>query len=201
MKVLLLADVKGSGKKGDIVEISDGYAKNYLFKRNLAKEADKVVLSEKASQNASIERNKRLELEKAQAIAEKIKGKTFSIYAKVGENGKMFGAITSKEIADTLIENGYDVVVVDNLCNSKKVSLQRVEKIVGKPIKFYEIDVCDEDKLREVFKAEKITAVIHFAGLKAVGESCRKPLEYYRNNLKVKCRRKKWQVKEIIMKF
>ena len=82
-----------------------------------------------------------------------------------------------------LIENGYDVVVVDNLCNSKKVSLERVEKIVGKPIKFYEIDVCDEDKLREVFKAEKITAVIHFAGLKAVGESCRKPLEYYRNNL------------------
>ena len=82
-----------------------------------------------------------------------------------------------------LIENGYDVVVVDNLCNSKKVSLERVEKSVGKPIKFYEIDVCDEDKLREVFKAEKITAVIHFAGLKAVGESCRKPLEYYRNNL------------------
>ena len=82
-----------------------------------------------------------------------------------------------------LIENGYDVVVVDNLCNSKKVSLERVEKIVGKPIKFYEIDVCDEDKLREVFKKEKITAVIHFAGLKAVGESVRKPLEYYRNNL------------------
>ena len=82
-----------------------------------------------------------------------------------------------------LIENGYDVVVVDNLCNSKKVSLERVEKIVNKKIKFYEIDVCDEDKLRDVFKKENITAVIHFAGLKAVGESCRKPLEYYRNNL------------------
>ena len=82
-----------------------------------------------------------------------------------------------------LIENGYDVVVVDNLCNSKKVSLERVEKIVGKSIKFYEIDVCDEDKLRDVFKKENIDAVIHFAGLKAVGESCQKPLEYYRNNL------------------
>ncbi len=82
-----------------------------------------------------------------------------------------------------LIENGYDVVVVDNLCNSKKVSLERVEKIVNKKIKFYEIDVCDEDKLRDVFKKENITVVIHFAGLKAVGESCRKPLEYYRNNL------------------
>ena len=82
-----------------------------------------------------------------------------------------------------LIENGYDVVVVDNLCNSKKISLERVEKIVGKKIKFYLADVCDEDKLREIFKNENITAVIHFAGLKAVGESCQKPLEYYRNNL------------------
>lgn len=125
MKVLLLADVKGSGKKGDIVEISDGYAKNYLFKRNLAKEADKVVLSEKASQNASIERNKRLELEKAQAIAEKIKGKTFSIYAKVGENGKMFGAITSKEIADTLFENGYEI-------DKKQIVLDKGIKALGK---------------------------------------------------------------------
>ena len=82
-----------------------------------------------------------------------------------------------------LINNGYDVVVVDNLCNSKKVSLDRVEKIVGKKIKFYQYDVCDEEKISEIFKNEKITAVIHFAGLKAVGESCRKPLEYYRNNL------------------
>ena len=125
MKVLLLADVKGSGKKGDIVEISDGYAKNYLFKRNLAKEADKVVLSEKASQNASIERNKRLELEKAQAIAEKIKGKTFSIYAKVGENGKMFGAITSKEIADTLQSAGYEI-------DKKQIVLDKGIKALGK---------------------------------------------------------------------
>ena len=82
-----------------------------------------------------------------------------------------------------LIENGYDVVVVDNLCNSKKISLERVEKIVGKKIKFYQIDVCDEEKLRDVFNKESISAVIHFAGLKAVGESCQKPLEYYRNNL------------------
>lgn len=125
MKVLLLADIKGSGKKGDIVEISDGYAKNYLLKRNLAKEADKVVISEKASQNASIERNKRLELEKAQGIADKIKGKTFSVCAKVGENGKMFGAITSKEIADTLQNSGYEI-------DKKQIVLDKSIKALGK---------------------------------------------------------------------
>ncbi len=82
-----------------------------------------------------------------------------------------------------LVENGYDVVVVDNLCNSKKVALERVEKIVGKKIKFYQEDVCDLAKMQDIFKKEKIEAVIHFAGLKAVGESCKKPLEYYENNL------------------
>jgi len=125
MKVLLLADIKGTGKKGDIVEISDGYAKNYLFKRNLAKEADKVVLSEKASQNASIERNKRLELEKAQTIANQIKGKTFSVGVKVGENGKMFGAVTNKEIADTLQNAGYEI-------DKKQIILEKSIKTVGK---------------------------------------------------------------------
>ncbi len=82
-----------------------------------------------------------------------------------------------------LIENGYDVVVVDNLCNSKRVALERVEKIVGKKIKFYQENVCDLEKIRDIFKKENIDSVIHFAGLKAVGESCRKPLEYYQNNL------------------
>ena len=76
-----------------------------------------------------------------------------------------------------------DVVVVDNLCNSKPIALKRVEKIIGKKIKFYEIDCCDEAALREVFKKEKIDSVIHFAGLKAVGESVAIPLKYYENNL------------------
>lgn len=76
-----------------------------------------------------------------------------------------------------------DVVVVDNLCNSKPIALKRVEQIIGKKIKFYQIDCCDEVALREVFKAEKIDSVIHFAGLKAVGESVAIPLRYYENNL------------------
>lgn len=82
-----------------------------------------------------------------------------------------------------LIENGYEPIIVDNLCNSKKVAIERLEKITNKKIKFYQYDLCDIEKLREVFKAEKIDACIHFAGLKAVGESCQKPLEYYQNNL------------------
>ena len=82
-----------------------------------------------------------------------------------------------------LIENGFEPIIVDNLCNSKKVAVERLEKITGKKIKFYKYDLCDIEKLREVFKAEKIDACIHFAGLKAVGESCQKPLEYYQNNL------------------
>ncbi len=78
---------------------------------------------------------------------------------------------------------GYEVVVVDNLSNSKLTGLRRVEKIIGKSIKFYEMDVCCEDSLRKVFAAEKINSVIHFAGLKAVGESVAIPLKYYENNI------------------
>ena len=82
-----------------------------------------------------------------------------------------------------MVKAGYDVVVVDNLDNSNKESLSRVEKIVGKEIKFYENDVRDKDALRKIFSENKIEAVIHFAGLKAVGESVAKPIEYYDNNL------------------
>ena len=82
-----------------------------------------------------------------------------------------------------LISAGHTVVIADNLCNSKKEAVKRVEKIVGQEIPFYEINVCEHDSLRKVFSENKIDAVIHFAGLKAVGESCEKPLMYYRNNL------------------
>lgn len=82
-----------------------------------------------------------------------------------------------------LISAGHTVVIADNLCNSKKEAVKRVEKIVGQEIPFYEINVCDHESLRKVFSENKIDAVIHFAGLKAVGESCEKPLMYYRNNL------------------
>ena len=78
---------------------------------------------------------------------------------------------------------GYDVVVLDNLSYSSEKSLERVEKITGKPVKFYKVDILDREGLNEVFEKEDIDSCIHFAGLKAVGESVAKPWEYYENNI------------------
>ncbi len=78
---------------------------------------------------------------------------------------------------------GYDVVVLDNLCNASRKSLDRVEAITGKKVKFYKADIRDAEELQDIFNQEKIDSCIHFAGLKAVGESVAKPLEYYENNI------------------
>jgi len=82
-----------------------------------------------------------------------------------------------------LMATGHDVVIVDNLVNSKREAVRRIERIVGREVPFYEIDVRDEAALAKVFDAHRIGAAIHFAALKAVGESVAKPIEYYRNNL------------------
>lgn len=82
-----------------------------------------------------------------------------------------------------LLDAGYDVVIVDNLYNSSEKAVERVEQITGKTTKFYEADIRDYEKMSEIFAAEKPDAVIHFAGLKAVGESVEKPMEYYDNNI------------------
>ena len=81
------------------------------------------------------------------------------------------------------LEAGYGIVVVDNLSNAKEESIRRIEKITGKSFPFYKADVRDADALRKIFAEQDISAVVHFAGLKAVGESVEKPLEYYENNL------------------
>ncbi len=82
-----------------------------------------------------------------------------------------------------LIDAGYEVAVIDNLCNSKRDSIEKIEKITGKKVKFYEKDLRDRESVEKIFEENKIDAVIHFAGLKAVGESVRMPLEYYENNI------------------
>ncbi|MCU4674539.1 UDP-glucose 4-epimerase GalE [Catenovulum sp. 2E275] len=82
-----------------------------------------------------------------------------------------------------LIEAGHEVVIVDNLINSKSEALARVEKICGQAVTFYQADIRDADALNRIFSEHKIDSVIHFAGLKAVGESTQKPLEYYDNNV------------------
>ena len=82
-----------------------------------------------------------------------------------------------------LLDAGYDVVVLDNLSNSSEKSLDRVKALTGKEVKFYKGDILDRDILNKIFKEEKIDSCIHFAGLKAVGESVAKPWEYYNNNI------------------
>lgn len=92
------------------------------------------------------------------------------------------GYIGSHTVVE-LLDAGYEVVVCDNLCNSSKESLKRVQQITGKTVKFYEADIRDRDAMNRIFETEKIDSVIHFAGLKAVGESVAKPWEYYDNNI------------------
>ena len=82
-----------------------------------------------------------------------------------------------------LLQSGYKVVVADNLANSKTESLKRVQEITGKTLTFYEVDIRDKEALADIFANEPISTVIHFAGLKAVGESCEQPLNYYHNNV------------------
>ena len=92
------------------------------------------------------------------------------------------GYIGSHTVVE-LQQGGYEVAVLDNLSNASEKSLERVEAITGKKVPFYKADILDRDALNEIFDKEKVDAVIHFAGLKAVGESVRKPWEYYENNI------------------
>ena len=82
-----------------------------------------------------------------------------------------------------LLEAGHEVIVADNLCNSKEESLRRVQELTGKPIIFYQADVTDEAAVEKIFTEQQIDGVIHFAGLKAVGESVEQPVRYYYNNV------------------
>ena len=82
-----------------------------------------------------------------------------------------------------LLEAGHDVVIVDNYCNSSPEAVKRIEELSGKSVVSYDADVKDSEKMKKVFSENDIDCVIHFAGLKAVGESVQKPIEYYRNNI------------------
>jgi large subunit ribosomal protein L9 len=102
MKVVLLADVKGSGKKGELVTVSDGYARNFLFPRNLAKEANAQAMNELRNREESIRFKIETEKKNAQQTADTINGKTVKLTAKAGQGGRLFGAVTAKEIAEEL---------------------------------------------------------------------------------------------------
>ena len=81
-----------------------------------------------------------------------------------------------------LLEEKFEVVIIDNLVNSKREVLEKIKKITGSDVTFYQEDLCNLDALKNIFKKEKFDAIIHFAGLKAVGESVQIPLKYYQNN-------------------
>ena len=102
MKVILLQDVKGHGKKGELCNVSDGYARNFLFPKKLAVEADNSAMNELKNREAAAAHHKKEEIENAQAIAKKLEGKTVTISAKAGSNGKLFGSVTSKEISNEI---------------------------------------------------------------------------------------------------
>ncbi len=134
MKVILTQDVKGQGKKGDMINVSDGYARNFLFPKKLATEATKSAINEMKGQKDAAAYRKQKELEEAQGIAVKIEEVTVVLNAKSGDNGKLFGSITSGEIVDVLKMTHH--IVVDK----KKLVLSEPIKATGDfeiPVKLY----------------------------------------------------------------
>lgn len=125
MKVILLQDVKSLGKKGELVNASDGYARNFLLPKNLAKEANSQALNE--YKNAESSKNFKIETDKAQANAykEKLEGQTFKMTAKAGQGGKLFGSVTAKDISAE-IKKQYNIVV-----DKRKIVLDQDIKAFG----------------------------------------------------------------------
>lgn len=126
MKLILLEDVKGVGKKGDIVNKNDGYALNFLIPKKLAVEATKGNINEIELKKKAEEKKKKEELEEAKRLAEELKEKIVKVTVKAGENGKVFGSVTNKEIAVALAaQTGMDI-------DKKKISFDEPIKMVGR---------------------------------------------------------------------
>lgn len=135
MKVILKADIKGVGKKDEVINASDGYARNFLFPKNLAVEANETNMNKLKAKEDSNKYRKSQEKEEAQKIAEKMKKIMLRIEVKAGENGKIFGGVSSKEIAENL-EKQHNIKI-----DKKKVELKETIKTLGihiVDIKLYE---------------------------------------------------------------
>ena len=125
MKVVLLADVKGSGKKGELVNVSDGYARNFLFPRKLAKIADAQAMNELKNAEEAKTYKARVEKEAAESTAKAVEGKSVKVYAKAGQNGKLFGSVTPKEISEE-IKKQYQIDI-----DKRKIELESDIKSFG----------------------------------------------------------------------
>ncbi len=135
MKVILLQDIKGVGKKDQIINANDGYARNYLFPKKLALEATTGNLGNLKAKQESNQYRKDIQKEEAIKLADKIKDITLTIKVKAGENGKIFGGVTAKEIAENL-KTQYSIDV-----DKKKINLSETIKVIGTrtvDIKLYE---------------------------------------------------------------
>lgn len=125
MKVILKQDIKGVGKKDQVINAADGYARNFLFPKNLAVPADQGNMNNLKAKNESKAYKKGEDLKEAKEIAERLKKITVKISVKAGENGKLFGAVTAKEIAETL-KKDFNIEV-----DKKKVLLSESIKVAG----------------------------------------------------------------------
>lgn len=121
MKVILKADVKGLGKKGQLVNASDGYARNFLFPKNLAVEANAQAMSELKNKENAEKFRIATETAEAQKNAERINGKTLKLTAKAGQNGKLFGSVTSKEVSEKL-KAEFDITV-----DKRKITMEDIK--------------------------------------------------------------------------
>lgn len=130
MKVILLADVKNLGKKGEVINTSDGYARNFLFPRKLASEATQENLHVLNAKKETERRKKLAEIEEAQRVAEKLKNKELKLTTKTGDSGRLFGAITSKDISE-LIKKQFQVEI-----DKKKIVMDTLKQVGT-----YEIEV------------------------------------------------------------
>ncbi len=124
MKVVLLKDVKGSGKAGDIIEAKDGFARNFLIKNGLAKEADAQAVNDNKFKKDAEAFHKQEQLKKNKELRERLDGKEVEVLVKCGENGKFFGSVTNKEIADKLSDMGFEI-------DKKKIVLSTNIKATG----------------------------------------------------------------------
>ncbi|MFB5269489.1 50S ribosomal protein L9 [Paenibacillus enshidis] len=124
MKVIFLKDVKGQGKKGQIKEVSDGYATNFLLPRNLVRPATEGNMKVMENQHAAEERRKQEEKAEAQELGKKLEAMTVQLKAKAGEGGRLFGAITSKQIADVLASSGVKL-------DKRKIELEEPIRTLG----------------------------------------------------------------------
>ena len=130
MKVILLQDVKGQGKKGEVIDVNEGYARNFLVKKGLAEVATASKLNDLSQKKAAADYHKAEEVKATKALAEELKGKTFTVKIKAGQGGKVFGSVTGANIADSLQAAGYSV-------DKKKVVFDQPIKNVGT----YEVDL------------------------------------------------------------